>query len=78
MTTALALCASLLWGTSDFLGGTAARRLPVTAGIEVKDYPEIFSGLILLAIILFLPNGLLSIIRGPKPKAPSPKSAQPS
>jgi drug/metabolite transporter (DMT)-like permease len=31
MTTALALLASLLWGTADFLGGTAARRLPATA-----------------------------------------------
>lgn len=31
MATALALLASLLWGTSDFLGGTAARRLPATA-----------------------------------------------
>ena len=53
------------------------RCIPVTAGIEVKDYPEIFSGLILLAIILFLPNGLLSIVRRPKPKAQSPTSSQP-
>jgi drug/metabolite transporter (DMT)-like permease len=29
--TLLALCASLLWGSSDFLGGTTARRLPATA-----------------------------------------------
>ena len=30
MTIALALIASLLWGTSDFLGGTASRRHPST------------------------------------------------
>ena len=29
MTAALALLSSLLWGTSDFLGGSASRRLPV-------------------------------------------------
>lgn len=38
--------------------------VPPVAGIAVKDYPEIFSGLILLAVILFLPNGLLSISIG--------------
>src|SRR5207244_3869359 len=53
------------------------RRLPVTAGVEVKDYPEIFSGLILLAIILFLPNGLLSIISSTKFKVQSPKLSEP-
>jgi drug/metabolite transporter (DMT)-like permease len=31
MPAVLALLASLLWGTADFLGGTATRRLPVTA-----------------------------------------------
>jgi len=31
MATSLALLASLLWGTSDFLGGTATRRIPATA-----------------------------------------------
>ena len=31
MATLLALCASVLWGTSDFLGGTTARRFPATA-----------------------------------------------
>jgi branched-chain amino acid transport system permease protein len=36
------------------------RIIPPVGGIAVKDYPEIFSGLILLAVILFLPNGLLS------------------
>jgi uncharacterized membrane protein len=37
MTAALALCASLLWGTSDFLGGTAARRLPATGVVLVSQ-----------------------------------------
>ena len=37
MTTALALLASLLWGTSDFLGGTAARRIPVLAVVAVSQ-----------------------------------------
>ena len=37
------------------------RIIPPVGGISLKDYPEIFSGLILLAVILFLPNGLLSI-----------------
>jgi ABC-type branched-subunit amino acid transport system permease subunit len=37
------------------------RIIPPIGGISLKDYPEIFSGLILLAVILFLPNGLLSI-----------------
>lgn len=31
MATLLALCASVLWGSSDFLGGTTSRRLPATA-----------------------------------------------
>jgi branched-chain amino acid transport system permease protein len=40
------------------------RAVPPIGGIYVKDYPEIFSGLILLAVILFLPNGLLSAALG--------------
>jgi drug/metabolite transporter (DMT)-like permease len=34
---ALALLASLLWGTADFLGGTATRRLPVAAVVGVSQ-----------------------------------------
>ena len=37
MATALALLASLLWGTADFLGGTAARRLAATAVVAVSQ-----------------------------------------
>ena len=37
------------------------RYIPATADINIKDQPEIFSGLILLAIILFLPNGLVGL-----------------
>jgi drug/metabolite transporter (DMT)-like permease len=34
---ALALLASLLWGTADFLGGTATRRLPVASVVGVSQ-----------------------------------------
>jgi branched-chain amino acid transport system permease protein len=44
------------------------RAIPPIGGIAVKDYPEIFSGLILLAVILFLPNGLLSAALGRRPR----------
>ncbi|HET7530776.1 MAG TPA: EamA family transporter [Mycobacteriales bacterium] len=37
MATALALLASLLWGSADFLGGTASRRLPATAVVAVSQ-----------------------------------------
>src|SRR3954469_24502619 len=37
MTTGLALLASLLWGTADFLGGTAARRLPAIGVVFVSQ-----------------------------------------
>ena len=40
------------------------RAIPPIGGVSLKDYPEIFSGIILLAVILFLPNGLLSIALG--------------
>jgi drug/metabolite transporter (DMT)-like permease len=33
----LALCASLVWGAADFLGGTAARRIPVPGVIAVSQ-----------------------------------------
>lgn len=33
----LALLASLLWGTADFFGGTAARRLPVPSVVGVSQ-----------------------------------------
>jgi drug/metabolite transporter (DMT)-like permease len=34
---ALALCASLLWGTADFLGGTASRRLPAATVVAISQ-----------------------------------------
>lgn len=37
MATALALLASALWGTADFLGGTAARRLAATTVVAVSQ-----------------------------------------
>ena len=37
------------------------RAIPPIGDLNIKDYPEIFSGLILLLVILFLPNGLLSM-----------------
>ena len=48
MTAALALCASLLWGTADFLGGTAARRLPVT-GVVLVSQAVALAGLLVVA-----------------------------
>lgn len=40
MAVVLALLASLAWGTADFLGGTASRRLPATA---VVAYSQAFA-----------------------------------
>lgn len=37
MAVILALLASLSWGASDFLGGTASRRLPATAVVAVSQ-----------------------------------------
>jgi drug/metabolite transporter (DMT)-like permease len=45
---ALALLSSLLWGTSDFLGGTAARRIPVPSVIGVSQLVALL-GLVPLA-----------------------------
>src|SRR3954468_20008083 len=49
MATALALLASLLWGTADFLGGTAARRLPATAVVAVSQAVALV-GLVVVAL----------------------------
>jgi hypothetical protein len=48
MTVALALCASLLWGSADFLGGTAARRLPAT-GVVLVSQAAALAGLVVVA-----------------------------
>jgi drug/metabolite transporter (DMT)-like permease len=48
VTTGLALLASLLWGTADFLGGTAARRLPV-AGVVAVSQGMALLGLLVVA-----------------------------
>ena len=48
MTAALALCASLLWGGADFLGGTASRRLPVT-GVVLLSQAAALVGLVVVA-----------------------------
>lgn len=49
MTVALALCASLLWGGADFLGGTAARRLPAT-GVVLVSQSAALAGLLVVAV----------------------------
>ena len=46
-----ALLASLLWGTADFLGGTATRRLPVTSVLGVSQLSALL-GLLPLALVL--------------------------
>jgi drug/metabolite transporter (DMT)-like permease len=50
MATLLALLASLLWGTADFLGGTASRRLPATAVVAVSQAAAML-GLIVVAVV---------------------------
>lgn len=49
MTVALALCASLLWGGADFLGGTAARRLPAT-GVVLISQAAALLGVLVVAV----------------------------
>ena len=45
----LALSASLLFGTSDFLGGTVTRRIPITTVLLLSQGP---------AVLVFLPDAL--------------------
>jgi len=47
----VALLSALLWGTADFLGGTAARRLPVASVLGVGQLVALL-GLVPLAAIL--------------------------
>ena len=51
MPAALALLASLLWGTADFLGGTASRRLPVASVLAVSQLVALL-GLLPIALVL--------------------------
>jgi drug/metabolite transporter (DMT)-like permease len=51
MATALALVASLLWGSSDFLGGTAARRLRSVTVVLVSQAAALL-GLLVVAAAL--------------------------
>lgn len=46
----LALLASLLWGTSDFLGGTASRRLPTASVVGVSQLVALL-GLVPVALL---------------------------
>jgi drug/metabolite transporter (DMT)-like permease len=50
MAAALALLSSLLWGTSDYLGGTVTRRLPATTVIVVSQA---------VAFVLLIPLALV-------------------
>jgi drug/metabolite transporter (DMT)-like permease len=50
MTTALALLASVLWGTSDFLGGTASRRMPAS-GVVAVSQAFALAGLLVVALV---------------------------
>jgi drug/metabolite transporter (DMT)-like permease len=49
VTALLALLASLLWGTADFLGGTATRRLPVASVVGVSQLVALL-GLVPVAV----------------------------
>lgn len=51
MSTLLALLSSLLWGASDFLGGTASRRLPPLAVIAWSEF-IVLVGMTLLGLVL--------------------------
>lgn len=46
-----ALLAALLWGTADYLGGTAARRLPVASVLGVQQLVALL-GLVPLAAVI--------------------------
>ena len=67
----LALLASLLWGTADFLGGTATRRLPVTSVVGVSQLVALL-GLLPVAVLTgaldepraYLVPGLLAGLAG--------------
>ena len=50
MSVLLALLSSLLWGTSDFLGGTATRRLPAAAVVGASQAVALV-GLLPLAVL---------------------------
>ncbi|MDX6197755.1 MAG: hypothetical protein QOJ79_906 [Actinomycetota bacterium] len=51
MSALLALLSSCLWGVSDFLGGTASRRLPVTSVLGLSQ---------LTALVLLVPVALVT------------------
>lgn len=51
MTVLLALLSSALWGTADFLGGTASRRLPVASVLGVNQLVALL-GLVPVAVVL--------------------------
>lgn len=50
MPVVLSLLASLLWGTSDFLGGTASRRLPTASVVGVSQLVALL-GLLPVAVL---------------------------
>ena len=56
----LALLSSLLWGTADFLGGTAARRLPTTTVVLASQAVALVL-LVPLAVALQAPLGAVLV-----------------
>lgn len=54
MSAALALLASLLWGTADFFGGTASRRAPVASVLGLSQ----LTALVALVPVAVLTGGL--------------------
>ncbi len=61
VTVLLALLSSLLWGTSDFLGGTAAKRLPVLVVVGVSQAVALVA-LVPVAVLLGAAPG--SLVQG--------------
>ncbi len=61
MTVLLALASSLLWGTSDFLGGTATRRLPV---LVVVGFSQAIALVALVPLALLFGSAPASLLDG--------------
>lgn len=59
MAAALALLSSLLWGTADFLGGTATRRLPAVVVVLASQGVALVC---LVPLVLLLPGGSTGVI----------------
>jgi drug/metabolite transporter (DMT)-like permease len=58
----LALCSSLCWGTSDFLGGVQSRRQPLLAVMLMSQAAGLAGMLVLAAALGKAPPGLVKLL----------------